>query len=125
MPNVQEQGSEVPITIENLGDLAGGAAGLVANAAFAQIFKDLEDRGDDGKPRTVTMTVTATKTKTGIVEIDFEAKPSVPKYKTDATAAKWFWDQGSKRHSLKFQPASPSNPDQQTMQFEEGKVAAE
>lgn len=49
--------SKAVLSLENLGELDGGRAAGIINAALKQAVSDLDDRGDDFKAREVTITV--------------------------------------------------------------------
>lgn len=105
------------LRLETLHALDGGSAGVICNAALAAAVRDLDDRGDDGKPRKVVITVTLQKLDNGLAEIHVEAKAQVPVYRSATTHARAFVD-GNKT-TLNFQATSPENPDQSTMEFDE------
>ncbi len=101
---------------DTLGDLSDGIARGIINAALRQAINDLEDRGGDEKPRSVTITVTMLARK-GITAIDVTAKAALPSYRTDATAAKVAKRAGRDgvQAALQFQDMAPDNPDQRTI----------
>jgi hypothetical protein len=101
------------LTLETLGDLAGGQARAVVNAALRAAVRDLEDRGGDEKPRKVTIEVVIEKVSrdgSGVLA-KVKAKTGVPPYETDPT----FGDlQTGERGQpeMAFSPSAPENPDQ-------------
>jgi len=42
---------QVPLCLDNIGELDSGSARLVIDAAIWAAVADLDDRGEDGKPR--------------------------------------------------------------------------
>lgn len=104
---------QVAITCETLGDLDGGAARAIIDAAFREAVRDLEDRGDDGKPRKVVVTVTFETLDNGHVETRVEAQAKIPQRRTASTIASIRRDQGAAR--LLFQTDAPDDPAQRTI----------
>jgi len=43
--------AQKPLTCETIGDLDGGAPRAIIDAAIREALQDLDDRGDDGQPR--------------------------------------------------------------------------
>lgn len=103
------------LTIDNLGDLDGGAARQVINAALASAVYDLDDRGgEDEKPRKVVITISLDKLDNGAITAQVEAIAKVPNYKTGTTICNLAVGPRNQR-TLEFRGDSPNNPDQTTI----------
>lgn len=111
--------SAVQLALCNLGLLDRGAAAIVVDKALAQAVADCDDRGDDGKPRTVTITVSLVKLKSGLVETTLEASLGLPKFRVNPTASQPKIDHAKKQLVLNFQPDSPGAPDQESIPFDD------
>jgi hypothetical protein len=108
------QGHLVTLDLGSLGLLADGQAEAVNNAALRSAAADVEDRGDDGKPRKVTITVVMKKVKdSDMVLTTIEAKPTLPNYLTKPTFA-YARMEGAKP-TIQFNPHSAANPNQMTI----------
>lgn len=94
-------------TLPQLGD---GYVGKIIDEGIAQIFKDLDERGQDGKDRSLPMNLTFTPLPNGRVEIKFSAKPNLPKFVPPKTVARLELSAGG----LMFNPDLAENPDQKT-----------
>lgn len=111
-----------------LGDLSEGMARGVIDAALGKIYADLEDRGEDGNPRVLTIEVTFQKTK-GLVVIDTQVAAKLPKYRTRATHGEPMQQRSRDGKTtypvLAFQEHDAENPSQNTfseMDKAEGEV---
>lgn len=101
------------VSLENLGELDNGAAKTVINAALMRAIADLDDRGDDGKPREVTIKVSMKKIDGGLVSTHVEAATKCPSYVTNGTVCRPKVVGGQAR--LLFQQLAPDDPDQRTI----------
>lgn len=101
------------LTLDTLGDLDGGSAREIVNAALRSALTDLEDRGDDGKPRKVTITLHVHLLDNGQAAAKVDAKTTIPAYSTHATIANMTRREG--RAGLQFQGLAPDNPNQKTL----------
>lgn len=101
------------VTCDTMGDLDGGLARAVINKALSTAIADLDDRGDDGKPRTVTITVTMARMDNGLIVTDIQASTKTPAYRTSATVSKL--KSGPEGARLLFQQFSPNDPNQRTI----------
>jgi phage protein U len=70
------------LTLETLGDLDNGAARAQINRAIDAALTDLEERGDDGKPRKVAVTLQLDRTDDGTVIAQVGAKTVLPPFAT-------------------------------------------
>lgn len=105
------------LTIQTLGDMNNGVAGIALNECFAQIYRDLQDRGHDGKERVAEIKVRFRKRLTsGEVEVEVEGAVKLPNYRTDPSVCKTVQVAG--QPALFFQKASPDNPDQEEIPFD-------
>lgn len=108
--------SKVVLSLENLGELDGGRAAGIINAALKQAVSDLDDRGDDFKAREVTITVRMEKSeKSGHVFATVKAKTKMPEYATGGTLAEFKQLPRGEGVALLFQPLSPHDPDQEPL----------
>jgi hypothetical protein len=114
--------SSVQLCLGNLGYLDRGATQLVVDQALAKAVADTEDRGDDGKPRVVTIKVSTIKLKSGMVEVALEASLSLPTFRINPTAAQPRMDYQTKQLLLDFQPMSPGNPAQEEIPYDDSEV---
>lgn len=104
------------LTLDTLGDLSDGRARVVIDAALKAAFRDVADRGHDGKSRKVVITVEMSKDETGeLVATDVQAIPKLPPYRTPATMAKIGVEHGE--DTLVFQTENRDRPDQETFPF--------
>lgn len=95
----------------SLSALSDGYAGRVIDEAFRTVTKDLYERGQDGKPRKVTITVTMTPEGNNITDVDVQAKTTLPPMRPPTTKAKLDMAAGG----LIFNPDCSDNPEQQVI----------
>ncbi len=111
----------VDLTVDKIGDLAGGLFRTQVNDALATIKADLDDRGNDGKERVLKLTISfkreVARDEDSVV-IDPEVIPKLPSYRPMTTIGKVKIQAGEP--VLLFQEHVPSNPDQPAMKFEDG-----
>jgi len=98
------------LTLETIGDLDGGAAGVAINGELAKAAADLDDRGKDEKPRVVLVRIIMTQVKNGDVDIEVEAAAQLPKYRTAPTRAAT--RRRGDKTQLTFQSLAPDDPHQ-------------
>lgn len=98
-----------------IGMLDGGAVGMMIDAELRNALIDLDDRGDDGKPRKVVVTVTLTKDR-NVTDVLVDAKATLPPRKSNRTVASL--EASGRMTSAFFSPDSPGNPKQQTLPVE-------
>lgn len=101
---------KVPLQGVSLSQLSDGYTGKAVDVALATVAKDISDRGDDGKPRTVTLTLTFTPAGKDRVDVDTQVAFKVPPLHPPKTQAKF----DHKAGGLIFNPDCSENPDQQT-----------
>jgi hypothetical protein len=101
---------QATLSLETIGKLANGQAAATINAALRAAVRDTEDRGDDKKPRKVTIEVELKKFGAEGVTATVKAKTTVPPYVTDPTVGTLGFSDGEAE--VMFSPASASNPDQ-------------
>lgn len=106
--------AQVTLSLSSLGELHDGAAEAIIDKAIAAAVADLDDRGDDEKPRIVEIKLTLTKLESGHVATEIEAGAKVPKYRTAPTLAKLAASRGGELRLL-FQTHDPDDPDQRTL----------
>lgn len=102
------------LTVETIGELDDGAAGLMVNAAIRAALRDLEDRGKDGQKRCVEIKLTFELRPNGQVETCVEAGPKIPRYRTAETVTDLRMD-GKGEYKLIFQQHAPDDPRQRTL----------
>lgn len=103
-----------PLQGVSISQLADGYAGRAIDEGLNAIIADISERGDDGKPRKVTIELTLTPEGKGQVEIDVQVKTKVPAIRPPKTTAKM--DQ--KAGGLIFNPDNSINPDQEPLPFD-------
>lgn len=99
------------LTIDTLGDLDEGAARVIINQEIQTVVSDLEDRGQDGLARTVTIKVEMAYVK-GNILTNVTAKGAIPARRSNSTVGKIRFFESVPR--LLFQEHAGENPDQQT-----------
>ena len=98
------------LTLETIGELAGGQAKATINAAIRSAMRDVEDRGADKKARKVTIELEFTKLGDS-VSVTVKTKNTVPSYQTDPTIGE-LTIEGNGQPLMNFSPVAPENPDQ-------------
>ena len=106
----KRESSAVQLTADTIGDLDGGSAKFAIDAAIRSAIRDVEDRGEDGKARDVTIKLTF-KNENGPVSIACQVAAKIPNYSTKKTISVLHDVAG--KPTLKFQPATPQNPNQE------------
>lgn len=101
------------LTLASLGDLDGGAARAIIDAAIREALADLDDRGSDLQPRRVDIRLALKQMRGGLVETTVEVATFVPKRSTAGVIARLSRD-ACQSHLL-FQDGSPDNPYQRTL----------
>ncbi|VTU01032.1 unnamed protein product [Gemmataceae bacterium] len=98
------------LTLATVGQLAGGQAEAIINAALRAALRDTEDRGADKKPRKVTIELELRKLGESI-SATAKAKTTLPPYLTDPTIGELTMnDRG--QPEMSFSPVAPENPHQ-------------
>lgn len=105
---------QLPVTCSTLGELDEGSARLIIDAAIREAVRDVEDRGNDEKPRKVVITLTFKQMENGLVEAEVEAVARVPARRTASTIAAVKRKQGE-APSLVFQQYAADDPSQKTI----------
>lgn len=106
------------LSCDTIGDLDNGTARVAIDGALAEVIKDTNERGDDGKARKVTVTFTFKQLeKSANVTIDVEASVKVPSYKANPTVVQVrFQPTGGKNKPVAvFQEHTSENPEQTTI----------
>jgi hypothetical protein len=101
------------LTLETIGDLDSGAARVAINRTIARAIADIDDRGDDGKVRTVTIKLELKRMNNGLIESNIVAGASVPAYRTNSTIAEP--KRKGDETQLLFQSLAPDDPHQRTL----------
>lgn len=116
--------AQVGLTLETIGDLDNGNAQAAINGALSEACRDLDERGEDEKPRKVIVTVTMEKLdKGGPVKIDLDVQVKVPPYKTNTTIAETRIHK--QKPQLVFQQHAPNDPNQRTIDEMESREEAD
>lgn len=102
--------AKIPFQAISLAQLSDGYAGKAIDAALEQIVRDIQDRGEDGIARKVTVCLTLKHVGAGHVEIDTQVTTKVPAYRPPKTTAKL----DARAGGLMFNPDCTDNPDQRT-----------
>ncbi len=103
------------LSLATIGKLSDWRAHKIINKALDLVAADLDDRGNDEKPRKVTVTIEFVKdVNEDTVKMDVRAKATVPDYRTPTTLGKI--KQGTDGAAkIVFQTDAADNPDQETM----------
>ena|ERR1700676_5117515 len=99
-----------PLTLDSLGLLDDGRAKIICERAMAEAVSDLEDRGQDGKPRVVNLKITLEQESEDSYSIVVEAGTKRPGWKTAPHPAKARKQRGET--TLVFQEFSTEDPSQ-------------
>ncbi len=102
------------LCLATLGNLDGGAAELIIDAALKAAVADLDDRGADELPRKVQIEVELKQLDNKFIEAHVVAFARVPKRRTASTIGRLMRDQ-KQQSRLSFQSEAPDNPDQRTI----------
>ena len=111
------------LSLETLGALDHGAAEIIIDAALDEVCRDLADRGDDGKERSVVITVSMKRRKNGDAEVACAAIAKVPKRRTSDTTALIRQRGQNAPAALVFQSEAPREPNQRLIQDKIDEVA--
>jgi hypothetical protein len=101
------------LQLETIGELDGGRAAGIINAAIKAAVADLDDRGDDKKARKVSITIELKKDKNGMIFTSTQAKTQLPPYQTGGTLS--VMKVGKNGPQLEFQPMAPDDPTQEPL----------
>lgn len=101
------------LCLDSLGELDHGTARVVIDAALRKAVEDLDDRGDDGKPREVNIKVTMEKIDGGLTSAHVKVAAKIPEYQINGTVCRHKVVNGHSR--LLFQQLAPDDPDQRTI----------
>lgn len=99
---------------QTIGELDNGLAGAAIDEAINQAMRDVEDRGDDGKPRKVLIELLISKEDSGHIAIEVTAKTSVPAFRLERTIADIAVDK-NRKVKAQFRPSNARRPDQPTL----------
>ena len=110
---------QLPVTIDTLAELDSGAARLIINRAIEEAVRDMDDRGDDGKPRKVEILLELSRMDNGLIACHVEASPKVPRRRTASTVG--LIRRSGERSQLLFQQFDQDDPKQRTIDEAEGK----
>jgi hypothetical protein len=99
---------------DTLGKLADGLVGRIVDKELTAIYEDIDDRGHDGKERTLTIKLTFKPSSEGIVSVKAGVTKKLPDMVPPQTMAKT----SSAFGGLVFNPEVADNPDQTTFHDE-------
>ena len=105
--------SQQRLDCDNIGDLGEGRARAIINAAIMESTHDVDDRGEDGKERTVVIKLRMKRRSDGLVETVVAAQATLPPRQTASTVSKVTQREG-RGPQLAFQSWASDNPDQNT-----------
>lgn len=101
--------AQTPLSLETLGDLDEGTAGILINRVIREAINDLDDRGDDEQKRKICIEVELLQ-KNGLVSMTCAAQAKLPPRRSHATVAQVGHIAGEV--NLMFQPEVSNRPDQ-------------
>ncbi len=101
------------LNLTTIRDLSNGQAEAVINAALQAALRDVEDRGEDRKPRKVVVEIELKKFNDDVVTATVKAKTTLPPYVTQPTFGELSVD--GKSVDMKFNPNNADNHEQQTL----------
>lgn len=102
---------KVPLDGMTLNMLSDGYAGRVIEEGLADIIRDINERGHDGKARKLVIELTLVPEDKGRVSIDTQVKTKLPAYRPPQTVAKL----DDRAGGLVFNSDCSENPDQLTV----------
>ncbi len=109
--------AQTELTCDKLGDLDGGRARGIINAALGGIMLDLDDRGTDEKERVLKIEISF-RIKKGNLAVDVKAGSKMPAYQSNSTIGKLKMKPKANgkgmRPAIEFQEHNADNPDQAT-----------
>jgi hypothetical protein len=101
------------LSLDTIGDLADGTARAIIDKAISEAVADLDDRGDDGKPRKIKIEVELKQMDNGLTESAVQACAVVPARRTPSTVAKV--KKTRDKAQLTFQDMASDDPNQTTI----------
>lgn len=111
------------LTAASIGDLDNGAAALAIDREIAAAIADMDDRGEDGKPRVVTIQIAMCMRDNGEADVVVDVSAKLPKLRTFSTTCNLKRSGGGV--DLAFQERNSSNPNQPTLDGMYGERGAE
>lgn len=117
-PGNESKNMQTPLTLDSLGELDNGAARAIVDHAIRTCVQDLDDRGEDEKPRKVVIDLEMVKLDNGLTAAHVSAKVVLPPRRTASTVAV-IRNQGG-QPGLLFQTLAPDDPHQRTLDEVEG-----
>lgn len=104
----------LPLTLDNLRELDNGIVGAMLDKAFADLAQEIEDRGNDLKPRKLTITITCKRDRPeGSVISEVETDLKRPAMRSGPTVHQVHFNQSGPQ--LLFSAGAPDNPGQMTI----------
>jgi hypothetical protein len=107
------------LQLDTIGELDGGRAAGIINAAIKAAVADLDDRGGDTKARKVNISIEMKMDKNGHIFVSTQAKTQLPPYQTGGTLGAMRVTKNGPQ--LEFQPLAPDDPSQEPLPHMSGK----
>lgn len=104
---------QATLCLDTLGDLDGGAARAIIDAAIRDAVRDLDDRGEDEKPRFVEVRLSLSRMDNGLLACHVEAAAKTPRRRTASTVGQVARRGGDV--GVLFQTYAPEDPHQRTI----------
>ncbi len=104
---------QVPLTLDTIGELDSGAARVIIDAAIRAAIVDLDDRGEDQKPRKVVITLDLKALDNGMITASVDAQVKVPARRTASTLGNVRTRDAMPQ--MMFQTLAPDDPSQRTI----------
>jgi len=101
------------VSCDTIGNLDHGTARVAIDRAIRTVVADLDDRGEDGKPRKVNITLEFSKMEGGQIVTSVEVGTALPKLRSAGTIGRVVRKDG--KSIVMFQDLSPDDPDQRTI----------
>lgn len=105
--------AQLKLNLDTIGELDGGAARMMIDAALRSAIADLDDRGKDLKPREVNIKITMMLLENSSPVVRAEASTKVPSFRTAETVG--ILRREGPRSVVHFQSLSPDDPHQRTI----------
>lgn len=106
------------VSAGTIAQLDRGMAGLLIDHQLGILARDLDQRGEDDKPRKLVIQLEFIKMKnSNLVAVDIDCKTVLPPFRAGGTVAAMHVDK--KSASLSFESENPGNPDQSTIDFDQ------
>src|SRR6185369_11518126 len=112
-PIKRESTMKSAVSCDTIGNLDHGTARVAIDLAIRTVIADLDDRGEDGKPRKVNITLEFSKMEGGQIVTSVEVGTALPKLRSAGTIGRIARKDG--KSVVMFQDLDPRDPDQTTV----------